>query len=82
MFDEKRTEAINIRIRPSLRGAIEVDRQSKGQSLVEWVERAASAALKIDPARPPDLQTALASLARAAGFELLPKPGEAREPAG
>ena len=45
MLDEKRTEAINIRIRPSLRGAIEADRQAKGQSLVEWLERAARAAL-------------------------------------
>lgn len=45
MQDEKRTEVVNIRIRPSLRGAIEVDRQAKGQSLVEWVERAARAAL-------------------------------------
>ncbi len=41
MLDEKRTEAVTVRFRPSLRAAIEVDRQAKGQALVEWLERAA-----------------------------------------
>lgn len=47
MSDEKRTEVILVRFRPSLRAALEVDRQAKGQSLVEWLERAAAAALEV-----------------------------------
>ena len=45
MSDEKRTEAVTIRFRPSLRAEIEIDRQAKGQALVEWLERAARLAL-------------------------------------
>ena len=41
MLDEKRTEAVTIRFRPTLRGMIEASRQERGQSLVEWLERAA-----------------------------------------
>lgn len=51
MFDEKRTEAVNVKFRASLRGAIEADRQAKGQSLVEWLERAARAALPFQEER-------------------------------
>lgn len=54
MLDEKRTEAVTVRFRPSLRAAIEVDRQAKGQALVEWLERAARNAL------PPDAREELA----------------------
>jgi hypothetical protein len=43
--EERRTEAVNIRFRPSIRAAIEEDRQAKGQKLVEWLERAALAQL-------------------------------------
>ena len=42
---EERSSAISIKMKISLRGAIETDRQAKGQSLVEWLERAARAAL-------------------------------------
>lgn len=45
MSDERRLEPVNIRIRPSLRAAIEEDRRAKGHSLVEWAERAFSLAL-------------------------------------
>ena len=43
--DEQRTEPVYIRLRPSVRAAIEEDRQAKGQKLVEWIERAVEAQL-------------------------------------
>jgi hypothetical protein len=44
--DEQRTKPLYIRMRPSIRAAIEEDRQAKGQNLVEWIERAAEAHLE------------------------------------
>lgn len=41
MIDEKRTETVTVRFPASLKEAIEKDRQSKGQTLVVWLERAA-----------------------------------------
>jgi hypothetical protein len=43
--DERRARALNIMIRPSLRAAIDEDRKAKGQSITEWIERAAMAHL-------------------------------------
>lgn len=45
MSKERRTEVVLIRFTPSLRAALEADRLSKGQPLVEWFERATRAAL-------------------------------------
>jgi len=45
MWDERRTEVLNFRVRPSLRAALESDRIEKGQPLVEWMERAIERAL-------------------------------------
>lgn len=45
MQEERRSEAVNFRMKPSLRAAIEIDRQAKGQPLAEWLERAAQIAL-------------------------------------
>lgn len=39
MLDESRTAALNARVRPSIKSAIEADRRAKGQSLAEWMER-------------------------------------------
>lgn len=45
MPEEPRTVAMNVKVRPSLRAAVEADRLAKGQALVEWIERAVQAAL-------------------------------------
>lgn len=45
MIDEKRTDVMNLRVRPSIRASIEADRRAKGQPLVEWAERAFVTAL-------------------------------------
>jgi hypothetical protein len=47
MSEERRTKPVNFRLRPSLRAAVEADRQAKGQPLVEWLERAVEAALSV-----------------------------------
>jgi hypothetical protein len=47
MLDERRSQAVTVRFKPSLRAAVEADRQAKGQALVEWLERAAQIALAI-----------------------------------
>jgi hypothetical protein len=38
--EERRSEPVTFRTRPSLRAAVERDRLEKGQPLVEWMERA------------------------------------------
>lgn len=45
MLDEKRSAPVTIRFRPSVRAAVETDRQAKGQPLAEWIERATLKAL-------------------------------------
>lgn len=50
MFEEGRTSALGLRIRPSLREKMEDARRAKGQSLTEWLERAIEAALEREQA--------------------------------
>lgn len=46
MQEEKRTESVNFKVRPSVKEAIKVDRIEKGQSITVWLERAIMAALE------------------------------------
>ena len=47
MIEESRTARFEARLKPTLRAAIEADRQAKGQPLVEWFERAVRIALAV-----------------------------------
>jgi len=40
MPDEKRDANLSVRIKPSVRAMMELDRAEKGQSAAEWLERA------------------------------------------
>lgn len=49
-MEEKRTAALFINLRPSLRRRIDLDAASKGQKLAEWAERVFTNALEGDNA--------------------------------
>lgn len=44
-MQERRTEAFYVKLRPSVRRAIEDDAAAKGQTLAVWMERMVQAAL-------------------------------------
>lgn len=46
MSDERRTQSIFVKFRPTLAEKVRADAESKGQPLVEWMERAALARLR------------------------------------
>lgn len=50
MANEQRTAAVYVKIRPSLRAAIDVDLQAKGQTIQVWAERAFMTRLGMDEA--------------------------------
>lgn len=41
MLDEKRTDPLFLKFRPSIAAQVRTDADAKGQTLVEWMERAA-----------------------------------------
>ena len=41
MLDEKRSDPLFLKFRPSLAAAVRADARDKGQPVVEWMERAA-----------------------------------------
>lgn len=45
MSEEARTALLYARVKQSLRNAVDADRRAKGQSFVEWLERAVILAL-------------------------------------
>ena len=51
MSRKNRTIPLNARVTPELRRIIDADRKAKGQSVVEWVERAAIGAIEQSPHR-------------------------------
>jgi predicted HicB family RNase H-like nuclease len=48
MSDESRSEALFVKIRPSLRARIDADAAARGQLLTVWIERACETRLAQD----------------------------------